>query len=54
MRDPNVSWVAAHEAGHLMGLGDRYKDINGKSIPQKGWENNIMVAPNKTCWNRET
>ena len=47
MRDPNVSWVAAHEAGHLMGLGDRYKDINGKSIPQKGWENNIMAAPNK-------
>ena len=43
MRDPNVSWVA----GHLMGLGDRYKDINGKSIPQKGWENNIMAAPNK-------
>ena len=47
MKDPNISWVAAHEAGHLMGLSDRYKDINGKSIPQKGWENNIMAAPNK-------
>ena len=23
----NIDWVPAHEAGHLMGLGDRYVDV---------------------------
>lgn len=30
---------APHEAGHLLGLDDRYTDKNG---PNKGWENNIL------------
>ena len=31
--------------GHVMGLGDRYKDnAKGISVPNKGWENNIMGA----------
>ena len=39
---------APHEAGHLLGLGDRYKDIkkeDGKIIcqPDEGWEGNIMA-----------
>ena len=38
-------WVAAHETGHLMGLDDRYKDnSSGRSVPDKGWGNNIMGA----------
>ena len=33
----------AHEAGHLMGLPDRYEDVKGKgSVTIPGWENNIM------------
>jgi RHS repeat-associated protein len=32
--------IIAHEAGHLMGLGDRYDEKTGE--PQPGWENNIM------------
>jgi len=32
-------WTAAHEAGHLMGLDDKYSDAGG---PEKGWEGNIM------------
>jgi RHS repeat-associated protein len=39
----NDPWVPAHEVGHLMGLDDRYKDNKeGISIPDPGWENNIM------------
>lgn len=33
---------APHEVGHLLGLNDKYKDVKGKSIPNIGWENNIM------------
>jgi bacillopeptidase F (M6 metalloprotease family) len=40
------AWVAAHEAGHLMGLPDRYKEKRGvvprKTVPHKGYETNIM------------
>jgi len=35
-------WVAAHEAGHLMGLPDFYRDINGKSVPMPGHDKTIM------------
>jgi RHS repeat-associated protein len=38
--DPNLGWVAAHEAGHLMGLADRYTE--GTFKIHKGWEKNIM------------
>lgn len=38
--------TAAHEAGHLMGLPDRYNDVPGQgSQPMKGYETNIMGAP---------
>ena len=33
---------APHEIGHILGLDDRYSDKNGRSVPDKGWENNIM------------
>jgi len=33
---------APHEFGHLLGLADRYKDVNGVSVPDKGWEKNLM------------
>ncbi len=41
-------WTMAHEAGHLMGLDDRYKDKKQKegtvrSVPNPGWEENIMA-----------
>ena len=36
---------APHEVGHILGLADRYKDIDGISIPDAGWENNIMGSP---------
>ena len=39
---------APHEAGHLLGLGDRYSNIekDGKiiSVPHEGWEGNIMAS----------
>jgi RHS repeat-associated protein len=39
----NIPWVAAHEAGHLMGIGDRYKDdANGISRANPGFEGTIM------------
>ena len=38
---------APHEVGHLLGLGDKYQDINGKSVMFKGWENNIMANGQK-------
>lgn len=37
-------WVAAHEAGHLMKLNDRYTEpTKGHTIPQPGWEGTIMA-----------
>lgn len=36
--------TAAHEAGHLMGLPDRYTDAGG---PDPGWENDIMANHDK-------
>ena len=33
---------APHEIGHMLGLKDRYKDKNGASVTDIGWENNIM------------
>jgi len=40
------SWLtgggAAHEAGHLMGLQDRYTEGIG---PDPGWKGNIMAEP---------
>ena len=41
------SRTAAHEAGHLMGLPDRYTDVDGRSIPNPGWENDIMADESK-------
>ncbi|HTN52791.1 MAG TPA: fibronectin type III domain-containing protein [Anaeromyxobacter sp.] len=41
--------TVAHEAGHLMGLGDKYWTMgdpwsgNGESINWEGWEDNIMA-----------
>lgn len=36
--------VAAHEFGHILGLPDRYKDgKDGYSVPNKGWEKNLMA-----------
>ena len=38
------SWVAAHEAGHIMQLDDRYTEATpGKTVPQPGWEGTIMA-----------
>jgi RHS repeat-associated protein len=49
-KEPNLRWMAAHEAGHLMGLDDRYTDVgkgkNLRSIPHKGWKGNIMAEEN--------
>lgn len=37
----------AHEFGHLIGLDDRYTDIDEqRSKPDKGWEGNIMGSLN--------
>ena len=35
-------WVYAHEAGHLMGLPDDYKDKKGVSVPDKGHKGHMM------------
>jgi RHS repeat-associated protein len=34
-------WTAAHEAGHLMGISDKYNYETGKA--HDGWEGNIMA-----------
>ncbi len=36
------NWTPAHETGHLMGLGDRYTDVNGVSVPHPEWKGNVM------------
>jgi RHS repeat-associated protein len=38
----NKRGASAHEAGHLMNLPDQYHDTPTGSIPNKGYENNIM------------
>jgi hypothetical protein len=47
--------VAAHEAGHLMGLIDRWTvDPNSNTlIPNPGWEGNIMAGYRGTPWARD-
>ncbi|MFG6935575.1 RHS repeat-associated core domain-containing protein [Burkholderia pseudomallei] len=48
MTGTNDPWIPAHEAGHLMGLPDHYKDgcKDGKliSTPNPGYEHDIMGA----------
>ena len=38
----SAEWMAAHEAGHLMGLLDKYVHWSGRPFP--GWEHDIMGA----------
>lgn len=43
--------ASVHEFGHIIGLPDQYRDVQGedgkvKSIANDGWENNIMGSPN--------
>ena len=41
----NAKWEVAHEAGHLLGLPDRYHDVAGHgSQAETGFERNIMGA----------
>jgi RHS repeat-associated protein len=40
----DLEWISAHEAGHIMGLKDRYANKKGAD---KGWENNIMAGRTK-------
>ncbi|WP_336340934.1 RHS repeat-associated core domain-containing protein [Stenotrophomonas muris] len=38
------TWVASHEVGHIMKLGDRYiEDRPGHTTPQPGWEGTVMA-----------
>jgi hypothetical protein len=37
-------WQIAHEVGHLMKLGDKYKRFSRDTPPLQGWEGNIMAA----------
>ncbi len=39
---------AAHEFGHMLGLRDRYLRKGGKSIPDKGFENDVMGVSVRT------
>lgn len=40
----NDPWSAAHEAGHLMELADRYTEVfRGVTVPLRGWEGTIMA-----------
>ncbi len=45
LEDPQFDWMVAHEAGHLMRLGDRYKDTadHKHSNPDAGWKGNMMA-----------
>jgi RHS repeat-associated protein len=36
-------WTAAHEAGHLMRLSDKYTESAGRTRPVTGWEGDIMA-----------
>jgi RHS repeat-associated protein len=38
----DAGYVAAHEAGHLMGLLDRFRWVNGFMLVEPGYEGNIM------------
>jgi len=38
-------YVAAHEAGHLMGEIDYSTIVDGKNVPLPDWEGNIMAEP---------
>jgi hypothetical protein len=53
--DPDYDWMVTHE-WHLLGLRDRYRGriVNGQtvSIPDPGWEDNIMAARNKPVQQR--
>ena len=46
IRSRSSSWgvdAAPHEFGHLAGLKDRYRNVNGVSVSNPGWEGNIMA-----------
>ena len=44
---------AAHEFGHILGLKDRYTDSpDGFSVPNPGWEGNIMANSAKSVEQR--
>lgn len=45
--DADDTWSASHEAGHLMGLGDKYRDVKAPdgtvtSRPLPGFQDNVM------------
>ncbi len=42
--DAEWGWTAAHEAGHLMGLKDRYHPVTLKAYPDA--QGHIMGQPN--------
>jgi len=54
-----IAWenLAGHEAGHLMGLVDRYTDITDAKgnvidfVIHKNWDGNIMAGPPGEAWN---
>ena len=46
--DSGEKFMPGHEAGHLMGLRDRYRDVKQpdgsiRSVPNPGYESNIMA-----------
>jgi len=53
--DHDYDWMVTYE-WHLLGLRDRYRGriVNGQtvSIPDPGWEDNIMAARNKPVQQR--
>jgi RHS repeat-associated protein len=48
--DKDLGWVAAHEAGHLMGLRDDYVNIGRESHANPGREGNIMAERGGQVW----